>query len=111
MLIATLTRCRATDAAPLPSFADDRERDKCSDAGHAFRLRCVNLTGLQEQEPGSEPVTYFDGVGRVAFAPGTTDGGIRISPVFEESPIAEVLEKDVPFGNYWMLFKRETETE
>ena len=63
------------------------------------------------QEPGSEPVTYFDGVGRVAFAPGTTDGGIRISPVFEESPIAEVLEKDVPFGNYWMLFKRETETE
>ena len=72
----------------------------------------INLTGLMEQDAGSsEPVTLFDGVGRIAFAPGTTDGGIRVSPWFDESPIAEQIEKDSPYGAYWMLFRKDAATE
>ena len=72
----------------------------------------INLTGLMEQEAGStEPGPMFDGVGRIAFAPGTKDGGIRVSTWWNETPIAEQLGKYHPYGNYDKVFRKDAQNE
>ena len=69
----------------------------------------INLTELTRHREDREDSPWWDGVGRVAFAP-DTDGGIRVSWPWHEPPIvnarAEGEDPEDPYGNYWMLFKK-----
>ena len=67
--------------------------------------RCAN--GSRSLVDGTVQPFGQGPVGRLALAP-SPGGGIRASNIWEESPIVEQLERERPYGEYWMLLEQES---